>query len=233
MTLNFKTLTAAAALAVGLPAGAQAATMQYQALLTELNDSGVSGVVDFFVDMTAQTLTVEADISGLTPGDLHLNHIHGRFNEDGSPRDSVLPTESLDADGDGFVEVLEALPNYGDILLSLEDLSDGVHTGPFADDDGNLEYSLVFDLNDDSLFFSPVSGADYTSDDLFPLELREYVIHGGFVGAGVNDSVPGGGFVATLPVAAAEIAPVPVPAAGLLLMSALAGAGLMARRRAS
>ncbi len=242
---------ATAAIALALPAGvASAATSSFVANLTELNNSGVSGQVNFRHNMDAQTLRVIANISGLAPSLPHVNHIHGRFNEDGSPRNSELPTQALDADGDGLVEVLEAAPAYGDILLSLESSLAGdnpdpsmVHTGPAADADGNLSYDLTFDVTDDSIFFSPVLGNDYEGDDIFPLDLREYVIHGAFVPASSlnegssfvagTERADGTGYSATLPVAAAEIAPVPLPAGGALLLAGLGGLGLVRRRRAA
>ncbi|GGF78278.1 hypothetical protein GCM10011402_33660 [Paracoccus acridae] len=186
-------------------------------------------------------LNVSARISGLTPSMAHVNHIHGRFNDDGTIRNSEVPTPDADTDGDGFVEVLEGLPAYGDILLSLEPALAGinprpsmVHTGPISDAEGNLTYDLSFDLSNDSIFFSPVSGTSYTSEDIFPLDLREYVIHGMFVPGGVNDDLPNGGYLATLPVAAAELqtlAPIPLPAGGLLLVSGLGAFGIARRLR--
>ncbi len=98
----------------------------------------------------------------------------------------------------------------------------------------DVHYSLSFDLSNDAIFFSPVLGNSYTSEDIFPLDLREYVIHGLIVPGGVNEDLPEGGYLATLPVAAAEIAmvaPVPLPAAGLLLFGGLGAFGIARRFR--
>ena len=237
-----KTIFAAATLGamVAIPAAGSAST--YQANLVELNNSGVSGTVTFMLDKVNNLLNVSARVMGLDANMPHINHIHGRFNEDGTPLQSELPKPDLDADGDGFVEVLEAAPAYGDILLSLEaglarpsNDPSKVHSGPKADENGMVSYDLSFDLLDDSIFFSPVSGMNYEADDIFPLNLREYVIHGLFVPAGVRvdkDGNPlGAGYDATMPVAAAVIAPVPVPAAGLLLLGGLGALGAVRRRR--
>ena len=236
-----KTIAAAAtAMILGLPAAGWTAT--FKANLVELNNSGVSGSVTFVVNEALTLLTVSARIMGLEPNALHINHVHGRFNEDGTPKDSILPTADLDTDKDGFVEVLEALPNYGDILLSLEPSlalpsSDPskVHTGPISDASGNLSYDLDFDLTDDAVFFSPVSRVNYTAADLFPLFLREYVVHGQTVPDGVRQDGEGNllpaGYDATLPVAAAELSPVPLPATGLLLMGGLGFLGTIRKRR--
>lgn len=223
------------ACAVAMPVTASAATMNFKATLQELNNSGVSGVIKFVVDTAAQQLRVSAKVMGLAPDQPHVNHIHGRFDSDGNPRNSEVPTDALDADGDGFLEVLEAAPAYGDVLLSLEDptdLANGVfHQGPVADTNGMVAYDFTYDLTNDDLFFSTVFGTDYDSDDLMPLDLREYVIHGAFVPAGVNDNLPNGGYLATLPVAAAEISAVPVPAGAVLLLTGLMGFGAIRRRR--
>ena len=241
--MKYKVKTVAAACTVlfmGLPAAGWSAT--YKANLVELNDSGVSGTVVFVVNEAMTMLNVSARIMGLEANLPHVNHIHGRFNADGTAMKSILPTADLDTDGDGFVEVLEAAPNYGDILLSLEPglaipSSDPskVHSGPVADASGNLSYDLDFDLTNDSILFSPVSGAQYTAADLFPLFLREYVIHGLTVPAGVRKDANGNplpmGYDATMPVAAAEIAPVPLPATGLLLIGGLGLFGAAKRRR--
>jgi hypothetical protein len=95
--------------------------------------------------------------------------------------------------------------------------------------------ALTFDLTDDAVFFSPVSRVNYTAADLFPLFLREYVVHGQTVPAGVRQDGEGNllpaGYDATLPVAAAELSPVPLPATGLLLMGGLGFLGAIRKRR--
>jgi hypothetical protein len=236
MTKTILALGATALLA--LPAAGEAATAKFRATLEELNGSGVTGRVNFTRDDDAQTLRVRADITGLTPGRLHLNHIHGRFDAAGNPANSVVPPPTADTDGDGFVEVLEGVPFYGDILLSLEQPAPqpgSAHQGPFADAGGNLVYDYLFDLTDSSIFFSPVTGANYDRDDITPLGLREYVVHGLVVPDFVFDDqsmIPEDNYSVTMPVAAAQIAPVPLPAAGLLLLGALGGLAALRRRGA-
>ena len=222
---------------VGIGTAAPAASI-YRADLQTLNNSGVQGSVTVTID--GDSLTYQTAILGLEADQPHVAHFHGLFSNltDGDVVDSTSPTLANDTDGDGFVELLEALPNYGPILVSLTE-DDGT---PFTTADGVLTRQGTFDLEDSSIF------ADgYDRDDLLPLDLREFVIHGltvpAGIGAGTDGEVNGdGGYLAVLPVAAGEFTliasdgnggpqAVPTPTA------AMAGLGLLAlaanrRRRA-
>ncbi|MEY8880386.1 calcium-binding protein [Donghicola sp. XS_ASV15] len=179
--------------------------------LAAMNNSGVTGDVLLAVNTEedgTRYLNVSINAAGLTPNVQHAQHIHGTFDEDGNPTDARMPVVSDDADQDGFIEVLEGLAAYGDIILTLTD-GDGVL--PTTRSDGTLTYIQSFDLGDDSNFGSPVSGNDYTADDLMPLVNREIVLHGQNVGAGFGAGTEGeidgtqDGFVGFLPVASGEI----------------------------
>jgi hypothetical protein len=221
---------ALAVVCAAMPGIADSAPMKYFAELEELNDSGVSGRMNFMVDMSARTLTVFGKVMGLEANQVHVQHVHGRFDDAGNPMDSVTPDASDDADGDGFVEVAEGAPAYGDILLPLV-TEVGSFATPMVGGDGMLDYSQIFDLDDDSLFLNPISGTQYEGDDLLPLEKREYVIHGLTVPGGISDMLPNGGYLATLPVAAAEIAPIPLPAGAAFLLTGVAAFGAAGWRR--
>lgn len=208
----------AVALATALPAVANAATMgveRYVADLTALNESGVDARAELMLD--GDLLTVHLMASGLEPNQLHIQHIHGVFDEDGAPADSVTPPPSADTDADGFVELAEGLPFYGPIVLDFVDDDGMFPTAP----DGTVDFTNTYDLSD----FPGVT----------PLDLREIVIHGLTVPAGIDPSVPDGGYLVTLPIASGEItvAPVPLPAAGVLLVGALGALGLLRARRAA
>ena len=193
---GLKAASVAAVMLAGAAAiPAQAAT--YIVNFETLNDSGVTGTATLDHDETAQTLQVTFDMSGLEPNSVHVAHIHGVFDDAGNPANSVSPDMSFDTDGDGFVELAEAAPAYGDILIPLGDIG--------ADAMGNSMYSATFDLTAMGTF-----NADYTFADLIPLTFREIVVHGLTVAAGPGAGTPGevngtNGYLTVLPVASGEI----------------------------
>jgi len=183
----------------------KAADEFYTATFTPLNGSGVSGGAVLAFDVETNTLTVIIAAKGVEANQPHIQHIHGFL--DG--RDAVTPDLSDDADGDGFVELLEGVPDYGGVLLNLtvnHDEGSGGDNGhshgalegfPTAPD-GTIYYVQSFQLPAGDLPASP------------ELLLRHLVIHGMTVqpgaGAGTTGEVDGsGGYELVLPVAVAEI----------------------------
>jgi hypothetical protein len=225
-------MLAACMLSFAFASSSHAVQTTYSSSLSTLNASGVTGTATLLLDTDAMTLNVVVEAMGLEPNVDHLMHIHGLLGGDGTSGnpavDSNTPTIADDADMDGFIEVLEGLPQYGDILLPLQ--TQNTATASFA-------YSETFDLPNDSLFFSPVSSMDYTSADIMPLEFREIVIHGltvdGSAGAGTDGEIDGtAGFKATLPVAAGTINQViPEPGTISVALLSLVVAGALSRRK--
>ncbi|WP_022697647.1 calcium-binding protein [Euryhalocaulis caribicus] len=174
--------------------------------LQSLNNSSVTGNV--FVTVTGDELTVTVVAEGTAKGQVHPQHIHGLFDSEGNPIDSEAPNSFNDNDGDGFVEVLEGVAAYGDVLLPLVAPAGDVPDGrPVSDASGDLFFSYTYDLSDDSQFFSPVTGNDYTGEDLIELFLREYVLHGSVIPEGYGEGTEGevsgdGGYIGILPAAA-------------------------------
>ena len=234
------TLAALAAAILGGASSANAALTYYTADLQPLNGSNVTGNAVLILDDVANTLSLTAQLNNLEPNGPHNGHIHGRFDADGNPADSVTPTLANDADGDGFIEVGEGLSSYGDVLAPFSTTgtadNDPATITPPTTPNGTLVFTQVFDLSDEGQFFSPLTMADYDAADLFPLNFREIVFHGmtvaSGVGAGTGGEVDGsGGYKAILPVTAGVIVGSPVPEPTTAAVLGLAGAGLLARRR--
>ena len=204
-----------------VPAGAPQADPEvetFAAVIETLNGSGVTGVAHVTRDGDELTVTINA--TGLAPDQPHAQHIHGRF--EGNPatepreaRNSVRPTLADDTDGDGFIEVVEGAAAYGPIILPITSppiddnampLSQSSPTAP----NGTIRFTQVYDLSKEQQFFDPLNGTDFDGEDVLPLPLREIVLHGGFVAAGVGAGTTGevngsGGYLPTLPVATGEI----------------------------
>ncbi len=203
----------AAALPLALPVAASHAGMsepetRYFADLVPLNDSGVTGRVD--LELRDGGLDVRLFATGLVPDELHIQHIHGF--PDG--RDAVVPPPSAAGD-DGVLTIADGLPFYGPVLLPLV---------PFQTPaDCIINYQRFFTNQE----IADLAGVPEVMGlaDLLPLDLREIVVHGGFV-----DGV----YVTSLPVAAGEIAVIPMPASvwgGLLLLGGMADTRTWKRRR--
>jgi len=173
----------------------------FAALLSPANDSGVFGAA--LVRLEDHTVRVDIQAAGLTPDQIHAQHIHG-FEDD---RPSTLPTIALDTDRDGFVEEGEAGPTAtGPVILSLTASGDVNNIElsedfPRVDETGRLSFhqTYSFDEND------PQQAAIF-QELVDRLEGREVQLHGLDVPAGEGAGTPGeingeGGYVAPLPVA--------------------------------
>lgn len=194
--------TAATGLCLSGIAIAQPKAETYQVELTELNNSGVKGKVNLRL-LKDRYLQVTINATGLEMDGLHVGHIHGTLDAAGNPTDAMCPTLEDDADGDGFIELGEGVPQYGPIIIPLGPPPLGEDLDP--DGDGTIEYEMTFDLMDGAIF-----GDGFDKDAVFPLSFREIVLHGLTVapgpGAGTDGEVNGtNGYLAVLPVACGGI----------------------------
>jgi hypothetical protein len=210
---------------------ALAAPITFESDLAPLNDSGATGSATLTYDDETQELRVQITASGLADG-AHAMHIHGLFDEgnDGDPINSIapLPESDFDDNNDGILTVAEGADAYGAIILPLTE-SGGADSNDFPVGT-NIDYDRTFDFSADDAdtLFAEIgdTGENYEVEDLLPLLFRVIVIHG------VNQD---GTYDPLLPALAGAIEPVgevPVPGAVILFGSALAGFGVMRRRKA-
>lgn len=178
------------------------ATGTVVAQLVPSNNSGVSGEAILHLDRAAGRVSLDVIASGLTPGQIHPQHIHGFDND--AP--SLLPNITLDADRDGFVEDPEGAPVVAPALLS--GTASGAVTDveistdfPTADANGNLRFHQDYQFN----LADPNQAAIFENLEQ-RLAGREFQIHGLAVaageGAGTGNEVDGSaGYKIALPVA--------------------------------
>lgn len=106
--------------------------------------NGTTSVALAFFEVQNNMLKATILAAGVTPNQQHPQHIHGP--EDGS--NATCPPASADTDGDGFISLVEGLPYYGGVQLSLVN-EDG--TFPTANAAGFYNYQRTFDLSGESL----------------------------------------------------------------------------------
>ncbi len=144
------------------------------------------------INQRGDRITVVVGVSGVEPMALHPQHIHA------GPE---CPDMSADVNGDGFLDVIEGIPDYGPILVSLDNNL------------GNFEASLDFPVaNAQGQYFyleqASQSHLEMELKEALRLEDRHVVIHGIDPNAPLPASVqslPGLPAQATLPVACGEL----------------------------
>ncbi len=153
-----------------------------------LNNSGVDGraiiTVDYGKRNTTEDdrMTVRIIANGLDEG-LHVQHMHG-FE---TGQDAVTPDKDDDTDKDGYVELLEGIPDYGGILLNLDD-----EKGNFPitrGRDGSFVFEETYHLLGDDKPHGAHAGDSITT--FKNLDLNHLVIHGMRVPEGAGAGTPG------------------------------------------
>lgn len=176
----------------------------FDGALQPLNAQPVTGSAEVAVDESDDLFSADVDVFGAAPSISHAQHVHA---------DAVCPSMADDANGDGFVDVVEGLPSYGGILTALDDdLSEQApNTFPSADAAGEFNYDRTASLD---AVVSAVRGEDEDifvelgpSEDFAPAT-RTVVVHGVDPSTELPEtvqSIAGLPAHATLPVACAEL----------------------------
>ena len=112
-------------------AQAKGRSWTYKATLTELNGSGVAGVVE--IKLVHGQLVVNVKATGLTPRRVHAQAIRGFA--DGSP--AGCPGPAADVNGDGWITLAEGTPFFGKALLPL-------NPAPKASRKGSINFQRVY-----------------------------------------------------------------------------------------
>lgn len=178
------------------PAAANEKSEQYVADLSPLN-SHVTGPVEGQArfKLKGDELRAMLVARGLDPSIVHIQHIHGGAS---------CPDMSDDTNGDGFVDVIEGLPDYGPILVNLDStlsvFGSTHHSGTFdeATPGGTVSYKAMTSL----------AGLEAELGEDLNLGTRHVVVHGVDPSTMLPDTVQSLGDIPahlTLPVACGEI----------------------------
>jgi hypothetical protein len=173
----------------------------YATLLTPSNNSGALGAAAVHFDQAQGTVTIAVEAHGLTPDQIHPQHIHGF--ENGSP--SHPPTINQDTDIDGFVESMEAEAAVGPVIMAATQSGTVTSTElsqdfPSADANGNLSFVQSYHFNlsnsEDAMIFQELQQR---------VAGRGFEIHGLDIPAGEGAGTPGevngtGGYIPAVPV---------------------------------
>ena len=165
--------------------------VDFEALNPDAGYSAVNGVANLRI--TGDRLTVQVNAQGLQPGMIHPQHIHASDS---------CPEPAADTNEDGFIDVLEGVPSYGPIFVSLD--------GDLA----NLDFETTFPkpMNKaGAITYSEsasVSELEAATGEALDLDGRHIVLHGVSAETDLPESVQsiaGLPSYLTLPVACGEI----------------------------
>lgn len=110
--------------------------------------SGLNVTGTATLELQSKKLTAHITASGLSPNLPHLMHIHGVI---GAQND--CPSSSADENGDGFIDTVDGLPDYGPVLVTFSTTGDTSAAAAFnlevaavADASGRIDYTRTFKI---------------------------------------------------------------------------------------
>lgn len=108
--------------------------------------SGLNVTGTATLEVQGKTLTADITASGLSPNLPHLMHIHGVI---GAQND--CPDSTADENGDGFIDTIDGLPDYGPVVVTFSTSGDtsaaaafNLETAVVADSSGRIDYTRTF-----------------------------------------------------------------------------------------
>ncbi|WP_052666650.1 hypothetical protein [Nitriliruptor alkaliphilus] len=142
-----------ALLALPVAASAQSPTT-FSANIGQANESGASATADLTLD--GNDLTVRISGNGFFDGFPHAIHFHGEPGGDnvcGPLNPGEAGFDEADEDGDGFLSVVEGVPAYGPVTVSLTTEGDTSPDSALAVDrfptSSTLDYERTFEVSDE------------------------------------------------------------------------------------
>ncbi len=168
---------------------------------TNVTGSSASGQVRFSI--VGDTMTIEVDVTGVSPNMVHWQHFHGFADN----RDATCPTAAADTNHDGIIDLIETGPMSGTTMVPFDtdpaamDIAHGTY--PTASATGTYHYQETV-----SLAALQAAFAKAFSDQKLDLDRRVVFIHGVPSGTKLPSSVASLGPIpaqVTLPIACGKI----------------------------
>jgi len=179
---------------------------EYFGEVQALNASAISGTATISLDDVENDFAVSVEAFDLDESIVHIQHVHAG---------DACPTSADDANGDGFVDVVEGLSSYGGILIPLDSDLTNQAAGdyPSADLSGDLNYDEGVQLDALTASLRPEDDDPFVELEgpLLPDE-RTIVLHGVDVSTELPSTVQtleGLSAQQTLPIGCVELELVP------------------------
>lgn len=183
------------------------ADQTYIARLSPLNSkvTGHHAEGDLRVTVSGDTVTIELDARGLSPGMMHMAHFHGYV----SGKSSACAGASADTNHDGIIDLAETEPVAGVTMIPLNaapaELTIAGNGYPIASKDGEIVYKREVSLR--ALAREMAEEFDGAAPDLAKRVLFVHGIDAGTPLPKTVASLPGVPAQATLPIACGKLMP--------------------------